>query len=341
MRSHRKEILSLVLLAVTALLLPATGEAARGEFTLAVGTETAGTPDDLFAVAVEHFKKTVEQTTQGRVLVNFYPKQQLGTEQSLMEGLRTGSVDGAMVGAPNFAAFVPNIGLLSVSYLFKDFGHFKRSMAPDSPVFKYLQGLVEEKKIGMRLIGLGTVGVRWFVNRKGPVRSPEDISKLGLRTRVMGSPIEREVWTAFGAAPVNMPMPEVYTAARQGVVDAAENGPTVLYTYKVYEVLPYVSKTEHQWLVGPILLSEKTWAKLPADLQAAVAKAGGEAGVVCIDASNKLTADAVEGMRKGGATIITDVDQDAFRRRVAHLYDRVAKELKAEDLLRLLRSLQE
>jgi C4-dicarboxylate-binding protein DctP len=339
MRGHWKVILLAVVLAVTVALLPATGETARGEFTLSVGTETAG--NDPYTAALEHFKKEMEQATEGRILVNIYPKQQLGTEQSMMEGMRAGSVDAAIVGGPNFAAFVPEMGILSVSYLFKSPDHFKRAMALDSPVFKHLQGLVGEKKIGMRLIGLGTIGIRWYANRKGPVRSPEDITKLGLRTRVMGSPIEREVWTAFGAAPVTMPMPEVYTAGRQGVVDAAENGPSLLYTYKVYEVFPYVSKTEHQWLVAPLLISEKTWAKLPADLQAAVAKAGAEAGVVSIDASQKMTADAVEAMRKSGkATIVTDVDQDAFRRRVAHLYDRVAKELKAEELLRLVRSLE-
>lgn len=336
---HRRVMILAVVLTVMGGLLPATVEAARGEFTLSVGTETAG--NDPYTAALEHFKKAVEQATQGRVLVNIYPKQQLGTEQSMMEGMRAGSVDAAIVGGPNFAAFVPEMGILSVSYLFKSVDHFKRAMAPGSPVFKHLQGLVAEKKVGMRLIGLGTIGIRWYANRKGPVRSPEDITTLGLRTRVMGSPIEREVWTAFGAAPVTMPMPEVYTAGRQGVVDAAENGPSLLYTYKVYEVFPYVSKTEHQWLVAPILISEKTWAKLPADLQAVVAKAGAEAGVVSIDASLKLTDEAVEAMRKSGkATIITDVDQEAFRRRVAPLYDRVAKELKAEELLQLVRKLE-
>lgn len=339
MRNDWKVIVPAVLLAAMVGLSAAGAEAARGEFVLSVGTETAG--GDPYTAAVEYFKKAVEEATQGRALINIYPKQQLGTEQSMMEGMREGSVDAAIVGGPNFAAFVPEMGLLSVSYLFKDVAHFKRAMAPGSPVFKYLQNLVAEKKIGMRLIGLGTIGIRWYANRKGPVRSPEDVKRLGLRTRVMGSPIEREVWTAFGAAPVNMPMPEVYMAGRQGVVDAAENGPSVLYTYKVYEVFPYLSKTEHQWLVAPILISEKTWAKLPADLQAVVAKAGGEAGVVSIDASLRLNADAVEAMRKTGkVTVVTDVDQEAFRRQVAQLYDRVAKELKAEELLRLVRGLE-
>ena len=44
----------------------------------------------------------------------------------MVEGLRLGTIDVICANAPNAAAFIPELGLFSVAYLFKDIQHFER-----------------------------------------------------------------------------------------------------------------------------------------------------------------------------------------------------------------------
>ena len=66
------------------------------------------------------FKKLVEERSNGRIKVAVFPAAQLGSEVAMVEGVRLGSIDIICANAPNAAAFVPELGLFSVAYLFKD-----------------------------------------------------------------------------------------------------------------------------------------------------------------------------------------------------------------------------
>src|SRR5688500_13493942 len=72
------------------------------------------------------FKKLVEERSKGRIRVNVFPAAQLGSEVAMVEGLRLGTIDVICANAPNAAAFIPELGLFSVAYLFKDIQHFER-----------------------------------------------------------------------------------------------------------------------------------------------------------------------------------------------------------------------
>jgi TRAP-type C4-dicarboxylate transport system substrate-binding protein len=63
------------------------------------------------------------------------------------------------------------------------------------------------------------------------------------------------------------------------VIAAAENEAQGLEQMKFYEVGPYISETRHAITVRPIVFSGKTFRRLPEALQAAILRAGGEAGV--------------------------------------------------------------
>ena len=66
------------------------------------------------------FKKLVEERSKGRIKADVFPAAQLGSEVAMVEGVRLGSIDVICANAPNAAAFVPELGLFSVAYLFKD-----------------------------------------------------------------------------------------------------------------------------------------------------------------------------------------------------------------------------
>jgi TRAP-type C4-dicarboxylate transport system substrate-binding protein len=86
------------------------------------------------------------------------------------------------------------------------------------------------------------------------------------------------MFNAFGMAPTVIAYAEVYNAIQTGVIDAAENEAAGIQQMKFYEVGPNIAMTAHSITVRPLCFSNKTFKRLPADLQAAVMQAGKDAG---------------------------------------------------------------
>ena len=282
------------------------------------------------------FKKLVEERSKGRIRVNVFPAAQLGAEVAMVEGLRLGTIDVICANAPNAAAFIPELGLFSVAYLFKDIQHFER-VVNDPKFVQRMESLVASKNLGIRLVGFYAAGVRNVYSRKGSVASPDDLK--GVKIRVQNNPIEVKVWRTFGAIPTPMNFGEVYQALQSGVLDAAENGLAVIESNKHFEAAKYVSQTEHQRNLSALYVNEKKLASMPKDLQEIVLQAAKEASVHERKKDAELVAAAADRLKSRGA-VLTSPDKARFIQLIAPIHDEVARELKATELLQLVRSHQ-
>jgi TRAP-type C4-dicarboxylate transport system substrate-binding protein len=94
----------------------------------------------------------------------------------------------------------------------------------------------------------------------------------------MVASIQRKRCQVIGAKASVSAYNEVDNAIQTGVIGGAENEAAGLDAMKFYEVGPNISLTQHAITVRPICFSGKTFRKLPPDLQAAILKAGKEAG---------------------------------------------------------------
>jgi TRAP-type transport system periplasmic protein len=280
------------------------------------------------------FKKLVEERSKGRIRVDVFPAAQLGSEVAMVEGLRLGSIDVICANAPNAAAFIPELGLFSVAYLFKDLAHFER-VVNDQKFAQRMENLVAGKNLGIKLVGFYAAGVRNIYSRKGSVGSPDDLK--GVKIRVQNNPVEVKVWKAFGAIPTPMNFGEVYQALQSGVLDAAENGLAVIESNKHYEAAKFVSQTEHQRNLSALYINEKKLNSLPADLQKVVLQAAKEAAVYERKKDAELVAAAADRLKRKGA-VLTAPDKTQFVKLIAPIQDEVARELKATELLQMVRS---
>jgi TRAP-type transport system periplasmic protein len=279
------------------------------------------------------FKKLLEERSKGRIKADIFPAAQLGSEVAMVEGLRLGSIDVICANAPNAAAFVPELGLFSVAYLFKDLAHFERVV--NDPAFaKRIDEIIASKSIGIKRIGFYAAGVRNIYSRKGSVAGPDDLK--GVKIRVQNNPIEVKVWRAFGAIPTPMNFGEVYQALQSGVLDAAENGLAVIESNKHYEAAKFITQSEHQRNLSALYINEKKLASMPADLQKIVLDAAAEAAVHERKRDGELVAAAANGLKSKGA-VLTSPDKAKFIALIAPIQDEVAKELKAADLLQIVR----
>jgi TRAP-type C4-dicarboxylate transport system substrate-binding protein len=137
---------------------------------------------------------------------------------------------------------------------------------------------------------------------------------------------------------VSIPWTELYTALQTGVVDAAESTVPGYRGSKLYEVAKYHAKTEHEFMVSAFLMSEKSYQKLPPDLQELVRGTVQEAAVICTQEGVNQTRDILAELGRRGV-VITEVDKTEFQTRSLGIQDEEAAKLKLTDALAEVRKL--
>jgi tripartite ATP-independent transporter DctP family solute receptor len=275
----------------------------------------------------------LEERTAGRLKMQIFPAAQLGSEVAMIEGVRLGSLDGAVAHVANASTVVPELALFSVSYLFRDGEHFERVI--DDPRFmSRIDSLVSSKKLGVRVIGYYSAGVRTLYTRKGPVTTPADLK--GTRIRVMNNPVEARVWRTLGAIPTPMNFGEVYQALQTGVLHAAENAPAVIESTRHYEAARTIVLTDHQHGLALLLMNERRLDGLTPDLRQIVFKSAQEASQRERRRDAELNAQAIEKMKTRGAQIVVP-ERRQFAALMMPIQDEVAAELKMTDVLALIR----
>ena len=132
---------------------------------------------------------------------------------------------------------------------------------------------------------------------------------------------------------------EVYNAIQTGVIDGLENEAASLLQYKFFEVAPNVTLTQHSITVRPIVFSNKSFAKLPEDLQAAVLKAGKEAGDYGREIESREDGEKLKQMADADQIQVSDfADRQVLLDLVVPVQDAYAAELGAEELLAAIRA---
>lgn len=237
----------------------AAAPAKAAEFTMRLGDSTAS--DHPYNLGAKRLAELVGQRSNGRVKIDIFDNSQLGAEKDLVEGLQNGTMDLVVTSTGPLGGFVPEINVVDLPFLFRDKAH----------AYKVLDGQIGQdllKKfdpVGIKGLSVWENGFRNITNSKRPITSPADLK--GLKIRTMENKVHMTAFQALGANPTPMAFNEVYLALQTGALDAQENPLPVIYTSKLYEVQKYLSLTGHFYSPAPLLMSGKTWQKLPADLQ--------------------------------------------------------------------------
>lgn len=206
--------------------------------------------------AMAKMGEDLDSISNGRLRLEIYPNQQLGTEREILELIQLGSVDMTKVSVATLENFAPKIRILGLPYLFKSRKHAFEVL--DGPIGQALLSDTEQ----FRLKGLGyyDAGFRSFYSENSPVNSPADLE--GLKIRVMESITAMDMVKSFGGSPTPISWGELYTSLQQGVVDGAENNPPSFYLSKHYEVCQYYSLNEHTFSPDVLMVGTLFWKQL-------------------------------------------------------------------------------
>ena len=212
--------------------------------------------------AMVHMAERLEEYSGGEMRIDIYPSGQLGAERETVELLQIGSLAMTKVSTAPLEAFVPEMKIFSIPYLFDDREHYFRVL--DSEIGKALLESTEVTRV--RGLGYYDSGSRSFYTKNRPVEKPADLA--GLKIRVMQSQTAVQMVSALGGSPTPISFGEIYTALQQGVVDGAENNPPSFYLSGHYETARYYSLDEHTAVPDILLISTRIWYALDEQQQA-------------------------------------------------------------------------
>ena len=152
-----------------------------------------------------------------------------------------------------------------------------------------------------------------------------------MKVRVQGAPIWSKTFAAVGMSPTVIAYDEIYNAIQNGVINAGENEAAGVEAMKFYEVGPNLNMTQHAITIRPICFSGKTFKKLPPDLQAAIVKAGKEAGAYGRQIESGEDQKKLEAMQAAGKLkMIPFTDRAQMKKLADPVMADYAKEIGAD-----------
>jgi tripartite ATP-independent transporter DctP family solute receptor len=265
-------------------------------------------------LAAEYLAKNVAERTKGRVQIQVFPGQQLGTEKDVNEMMRQGANLMTVTDAGYLSDFVPDMGILAGPYLFKSPSDQQKLIASDW--FKSVESQLDRAGIKL-IVRSGYFGQRHLLANK-PVRGPADIA--GMTVRVPPNQVFVETFKAMGARPTTVQWSEVYNALQQNVVEAAEAPLGSLWGSKLHETRKTLSLTAHFTAFNYWVMNTSTFKALPADVQKILVEEGARAGEYMTKLTIESQQSYLDRFRKAGVTVVEDVDTEAFRKATASVY---------------------
>lgn len=217
------------------------------------------------------FKEKVEERSGGRVEINIFPNNTLGSDTEVAEMLQTGSVEAALIPTAKLSGFYAPLQVLDLPFLFSSRESCYGTL--DNEEFKNM--LFEPmKEINLKGINFWESGFKQLTANKD-LQKPEDFK--GLKFRTMESPLIIAQFEALGAAPLPIDFGETYNSLQQGVVDGEENPLVSIVNMKFYEVQKNCVISNHAYLAYALLFSNSYWDTLPEDIQKIITEVADEA----------------------------------------------------------------
>ena len=247
---------------------------------------------------MEFMAQRLAEKSAGKLTIEIYPSQQLGTERQALELLQIGSLAMTKVSAAVLENFAPNTKVLSLPYIFRDRSHAYQ--VQDSEIGKNL--LRQSEKYWLRGLTYFDAGQRSFYTKDRMIKSPDDLE--GLKIRVMESATAMNLVRSLGGAPTPISWGELYTALQQGIVDGAENNPPSFFTSRHYEICKYYSLNEHTSVPDILIIGTVAWNSLTTQEQGWLQEAAEEATTFQRKLWQQSEEEALAAVQKAGVEVL-------------------------------------
>ncbi len=300
--------------AVGAILGPGlTADIRAAEFDL-VEAHTSP-PDHPYTLGMVRYADLVKERTKGRVAIQIHHSRQLGDERQVVEGLQLGTIHLTVTSTGPLGGFVPEMNVVDLPFLFRDGDHAYKVL--DGEIGRGL--LNKFDAVGIKGLAFWENGFRHITTSKKPVREPADMK--GLKIRVMENKVHQAAFRQLGSDATPMAWGEVFTSLQQGLLDAQENPIPIIYTFKLNEVQKYVALTGHVYSPAPLLMSKKSWDRMPPDIQKIMFDTALEVARYQRGLIREQEQKQIGELKAKGMTVIENPDRAAFRQAMKPVFE--------------------
>src|SRR5437660_2333808 len=210
----------------------------------------------------------VRSETNGRVEATVYPENNklAGGDPEALKKLIAGEIRFFTLMGGIIGTIVPAAEAQQVPFAFKSAAEAHKAI--DGPFGRYIGEEMAAK--GMHLLPVAGFdnGMRQVTTANRPITKPDDFA--GVKIRVPPGQMIFDKFAAFGAQPVTTPANQIYDTLKSGKAEAQENPLAILQGFKLYEVVKYVSMTNHMWSGYNLMGHSGNWKALPDEIKAVI-----------------------------------------------------------------------
>jgi TRAP-type transport system periplasmic protein len=232
-------------------------------------------PGTLWYQMAERFTKLVDERTQGRVKMKMYPGSSLvqGQQDRELVALRQGLIDVIVGPTGNYAGTVKELGIFNLPYLMSSSRSIDGVLASDALVKDFYDVL---RKAGVETLASAEYGYMQVGNSKRKVLTPGNLK--GLKIRTVGTPMQQELMSAYGANPTTMPLSELLPSLSTGAVDGLAMTMEQFVSTKMHKLgIKHISKWNAWNELLHVMVAGNAWRTWTPDDQQRVRSAAQDA----------------------------------------------------------------
>ena len=261
--------------------------------------------------------QAISEETNGRVAATVYAENNKlpGGDPDALKMLISGEIQFFTLMGGIIGTVVPVAEAQQLPFAFKSAAEAHKAI--DGPLGRYIGEEMAAK--GMHLFPVAGFdnGMRQVASIPRPIAQPADFD--GMKIRVPPGQMMLDTFGAFGAKPITTSANKIYDALKTGQVEAQENPLAILEGFKLYELVKYVSLTNHMWSGFNEMAHLATWKALPEDIKATIERNVTKYVRAQRQDQAALNAALREDFVKRGL-VFNDVDQAAFRAKLPGVY---------------------
>ena len=259
----------------------------------------------------------IRKETNGRVETQVFPMNNgiAGSDPAALKLLIAGDIQFFTLMGGILGTVVPVAEVQQVPFAFRSAAHAHQAV--DGPLGAYVIGEMAAKGIHGFGVGGFDNGMRQITLTNRPIVTPADLK--GIRMRVPAGQMVADTFRAFGSEPIVINSADIHASLKSGKVDAQENPLALVQNFRLYEVVKYVSMTNHMWSGFNQMAHLPTWQKLPMDIRTAIDR--NVTRYVRLQRQDQEMANSTlrpELAKRG--LIFNDVDAAPFRKQLAPFY---------------------
>ena len=276
---------------------------------------------------LDSWVKEVEEKSNGRIKFKMYSGGVMGDEPDVLRKIRKNQLHGGMFTGYGIGRIYSPARVLEMPFLFRntdESDYVRDQLMPEIEAgFRFK---------GFELLGWPEIGSIHFFSKK-PINSLAE-----LKTRRIwlwqGDPVGEAFAEASGVSPVPLSIIDVYTqlSARHGSIDTVYNSAFGALTMQWHTKLSYATNVSMTNAIGALVVSNRFYKKLPADLQQLLKTSGQEIAEKINRITRRDNEQSITLLKESGIHFLWDWN-DQEKQDLLTIRDKAAQSLIKSDYI--------